>query len=39
MTVPVAAFFIYLIARLQHTIRLDRPVKAYDRWIARIPDT
>lgn len=22
---------------LQHTVRLDRPVKAYDRWIARIP--
>src|SRR5450755_2920926 len=23
---------------LQHAVRLDRPVKAYDRWIARIPD-
>ena len=22
---------------LQHSLRLDRPVKAYDRWIARIP--
>ena len=22
----------------QHTIRLNRPVKAYDRWIRRIPD-
>lgn len=22
---------------LQHSIRLDRPVKAYDKWIARIP--
>jgi cellulose biosynthesis protein BcsQ len=22
---------------LQHSVRLDRPVKAYDRWIARIP--
>ena len=22
---------------LQHAVRLDRPVKAYDRWIARIP--
>lgn len=22
---------------LQHAIRMDRPVKAYDRWIARIP--
>ena len=22
---------------LQHTVRMDRPVKAYDRWIARIP--
>lgn len=22
---------------LQHSIRLDRPVKAYERWIARIP--
>lgn len=21
----------------QHSVRLDRPVKAYDRWIARIP--
>lgn len=23
---------------MQHAVRLDRPVKAYDRWIARIPD-
>lgn len=23
---------------LQHSVRLDRPVKAYERWIARIPD-
>jgi chromosome partitioning protein len=23
---------------LQHPVRLDRPVKAYDRWIARIPE-
>ena len=23
---------------LQHSVRLDRPVKAYDRWIARIPE-
>jgi chromosome partitioning protein len=23
---------------LQHAVRMDRPVKAYDRWIARIPD-
>jgi cellulose biosynthesis protein BcsQ len=23
---------------LQHAIRMDRPVKAYDRWIDRIPD-
>ncbi len=23
---------------LQHAIRMDRPVKAYERWIARIPD-
>ncbi|MBM3474112.1 MAG: ParA family protein [Armatimonadetes bacterium] len=22
---------------LQHSVRLDRPVKAYDQWIARIP--
>jgi hypothetical protein len=22
---------------LQHSVRMDRPVKAYDRWIARIP--
>jgi len=22
----------------QHSVRLDRPVKAYDRWIARIPE-
>ena len=22
---------------LQHTVRLDRPVKAYERWIKRIP--
>jgi cellulose biosynthesis protein BcsQ len=24
---------------LRHSIRLDRPVKAFDRWIARIPRT
>jgi chromosome partitioning protein len=24
---------------LQHSVRLDRPVKAYDQWIARIPAT
>lgn len=24
---------------LRHSIRLDRPVKAFDRWIARIPGT
>jgi hypothetical protein len=24
---------------LQHSVRLDRPVKAYDRWMARIPGT
>ena len=23
---------------LQHAVRFDRPVKAYDRWIARIPE-
>jgi len=23
---------------LQHSVRLDRPVKAYERWIARIPE-
>jgi len=23
---------------LQHSVRLDRPVKAYDKWIARIPE-
>lgn len=23
---------------MQHAVRLDRPVKAYDRWLARIPD-
>jgi chromosome partitioning protein len=23
---------------MQHSVRLDRPVKAYDRWIERIPD-
>ncbi len=23
---------------LQHSIRLDRPVQAYDRWMARIPE-
>jgi cellulose biosynthesis protein BcsQ len=23
---------------LQHTVRLDRPVKAYERWIKRIPE-
>ena len=22
---------------MQHSVRMDRPVKAYDRWIARIP--
>ena len=22
---------------MQHAVRLDRPVKAYDRWVARIP--
>jgi len=22
---------------MQHSLRLDRPVKAYDRWMARIP--
>jgi hypothetical protein len=22
----------------QHSVRLDRPVKAYDKWIARIPE-
>jgi chromosome partitioning protein len=22
---------------LQHSVRMDRPVKAYDRWIARVP--
>jgi cellulose biosynthesis protein BcsQ len=22
----------------QHSVRLDRPVKAYDRWIAKIPE-
>ena len=22
---------------LQHAVRLDRPVKAYDRWLRRIP--
>jgi chromosome partitioning protein len=22
---------------MQHAVRLDRPVKAYDRWMARIP--
>ncbi len=22
---------------LQHVVRLDRPVKAYDRWLRRIP--
>lgn len=27
----------YLI--LRHSIRLDRPVKAFERWVARIPDT
>ena len=27
----------YIVSR--HSIRLDRPVKAYDRWIARIPKT
>jgi cellulose biosynthesis protein BcsQ len=24
---------------LQHAVRLDRPVKAYERWMARIPGT
>jgi cellulose biosynthesis protein BcsQ len=24
---------------MQHAVRLARPVKAYDRWMARIPDT
>lgn len=24
---------------LQHSVRLDRPVKAYERWMARIPET
>ena len=24
---------------LQHAVRLDRPVKAFQRWIGRIPDT
>lgn len=24
---------------MQHAVRLDRPVKAYDRWMERIPDT
>lgn len=24
---------------LQHAVRLDRPVKAYDRWMNRIPET
>ena len=23
---------------MQHALRLDRPVKAYERWIARIPE-
>ena len=23
---------------MQHAVRLDRPVKAYDRWMARIPE-
>jgi hypothetical protein len=23
---------------LQHSVRLDRPVKAYEKWIARIPE-
>ncbi len=23
---------------LQHSVRLDRPVKSYDKWIARIPE-
>ena len=26
-------------AVLRHAIRLDRPVKAFDRWMAKIPDT
>ena len=24
---------------MQHSVRRDRPVKSYDRWIARIPET
>jgi chromosome partitioning protein len=24
---------------MQHSVRQDRPVKSYDKWIARIPDT
>ncbi len=24
---------------MQHSVRHDRPVKSYDKWIARIPDT
>jgi len=24
---------------LQHSVRLDRPVQAYDKWIARIPES
>ncbi len=23
---------------MQHSVRLDRPTRAYDRWVARIPD-
>ncbi|CAN5842908.1 hypothetical protein BH23ACT10_BH23ACT10_21120 [soil metagenome] len=23
---------------LQHSVRLDRPVKAYERWMRRIPE-
>ena len=31
------SLFGYLVIR--HSIRLDRPVKAFDRWIARMPST
>ena len=24
---------------LQHAVRLDRPVKAYERWVQRVPST
>ncbi len=23
---------------MQHSVRLDRPTRAYDRWVARIPE-